>query len=57
MIPARMASRWDTITMEGSSCELLLKEDGTVQQIRRAETLQDYFSTFDTTEFASALGL
>lgn len=39
------------------SCELLLKEDGTVQQIRRAETLQDYFSTFDTTEFASALGL
>ncbi|PHS10446.1 MAG: diaminopimelate decarboxylase [Blastopirellula sp.] len=27
------------------SAELLLKEDGTVQLIRRAETLEDYFST------------
>ncbi|MGY8767581.1 MAG: diaminopimelate decarboxylase [Pirellulales bacterium] len=27
------------------SAELLLKEDGTVQPIRRAETLDDYFST------------
>ena len=27
--------------------ELLLKEDGTVEMIRRAETLDDYFATFD----------
>lgn len=27
------------------SAELLLKSDGTVQQIRRAETLEDYFAT------------
>lgn len=37
------------------SAELLLKEDGTVQEIRRAETLKDYFATFDQTEFASRL--
>jgi diaminopimelate decarboxylase len=29
------------------SAELLLKEDGSVQMIRRAETPQDYFATFD----------
>ena len=29
------------------SAELLLKEDGSVQMIRRAETLGDYFATFD----------
>lgn len=29
------------------SAELLLKEDGTVQMIRRAETAADYFRTFD----------
>lgn len=29
------------------SAELLLKEDGTVQLIRRAETTKDYFATFD----------
>ena len=29
------------------SAELLLKEDGTVQLIRRAETPKDYFATFD----------
>lgn len=29
------------------SAELLLKEDGTVQLIRRAETAKDYFATFD----------
>lgn len=33
------------------SAELLLKEDGSVQMIRRAETPQDYFATFDFTEF------
>ncbi len=29
------------------SAELLLKEDGSVQMIRRPETLDDYFATFD----------
>ena len=29
------------------SPELLLREDGTVQEIRRAETAEDYFSTLD----------
>ena len=29
------------------SAELLLKEDGSVEQIRRAETLDDYFATLD----------
>lgn len=29
------------------SAELLLKEDGSVQQIRRAETAKDYFATLD----------
>ena len=29
------------------SAELLLKEDGSVEMIRRAETPADYFATFD----------
>ena len=29
------------------SSELLLKEDGSVEMIRRAETPRDYFATFD----------
>ena len=29
------------------SAELLLKEDGSAELIRRAETPQDYFATFD----------
>lgn len=29
------------------SAELLLKEDGSVEMIRRAETIKDYFATFD----------
>ena len=33
------------------SAELLLKEDGDVQLIRRAETPKDYFATFDFTPF------
>lgn len=37
------------------SAELLLKPDGSVQQIRRAQTLKDYFATFDQTEFADKL--
>lgn len=34
------------------SAELLLKEDGSVQQIRRAETIADYFATLDFTDLA-----
>ena len=33
------------------SAEVLLKEDGTTQLIRRAETAKDYFATFDCFEF------
>ena len=35
------------------SAELLLKENGDVQLIRRAETIDDYFATlnFDDSEF------
>ncbi|NOX55744.1 MAG: diaminopimelate decarboxylase [Planctomycetes bacterium] len=33
------------------SAELLLREDGTVEQIRRAETLDDYFATLDFSPF------
>lgn len=33
------------------SAELLQQEDGTVKEIRRAETEMDYFSTFDRTPF------
>ena len=29
------------------SAELLLKEDGSVQLIRRPQTIKDYFATFD----------
>ena len=29
------------------SAELLLREDGQVEQIRRAETVDDYFATLD----------
>ena len=31
------------------SAELLLREDGSVVQIRRAETIDDYFATLDFT--------
>jgi diaminopimelate decarboxylase len=37
------------------SAELLLKEDGSVQQIRRAETEMDYFATFSGTRFYDRL--
>ena len=33
------------------SAELLLKEDGEVQLIRRAETMEDYFATLDLDKF------
>ena len=35
------------------SAEVLLKEDGTTQLIRRAETPSDYFATFDFTDLFS----
>ena len=34
------------------SAELMLRTDGSVQMIRRAETMKDYFATFDFTEFS-----
>lgn len=37
------------------SAELLLKEDGSVQLIRRAETPKDYFATFDCFEIFESL--
>ncbi len=37
------------------SAELLLKEDGSVQLIRRAETPSDYFSTFDCFDIGKRL--
>ncbi len=37
------------------SAELLLKEDGSVRLIRRAETLNDYFATFDCFEIGKKL--
>ncbi len=39
------------------SAELLLKEDGSVQLIRRAETPKDYFATFDEFEIYKKLGV
>jgi diaminopimelate decarboxylase len=35
------------------SAELLLREDGSVKQIRRAETVNDYFATLDFANLAS----
>ena len=37
------------------SAELLLKEDGSVEEIRREQTLNDYFATFDNTKYATKL--
>ena len=37
------------------SAELLLKEDGVTELIRRAETPADYFATFDCFEIAKDL--
>lgn len=37
------------------SAELLLKEDGSIKLIRRAETPNDYFATFDGTDYADKL--
>lgn len=37
------------------SAELLLKTDGSVQQIRRAETPRDYFATFDFSDILSQM--
>lgn len=38
------------------SAELLLKEDGSVQLIRRAETPKDYFATFDCFDIYKKMG-
>ena len=37
------------------SAELLLKEDGSVQLIRRAQTIKDYFATFDCFDIIEGL--
>ena len=37
------------------SAEVLLREDGSHQVIRRAETPMDYFATFDQTPFYDAI--
>ncbi len=37
--------------------ELLLKEDGSVELIRRAETAKDYFATFEGTDFYKKLDI
>jgi len=37
------------------SAELLYKEDGSVQMIRRAETPKDYFATFDFSDILSKM--
>ena len=37
------------------SAEVLLKEDGTAQLIRRAETPKDYFATFDCFDIGKKL--
>ncbi|TAH64126.1 MAG: diaminopimelate decarboxylase, partial [Anaerolineaceae bacterium] len=37
------------------SAELLLKEDGRVELIRRAETPMDYFTTFDFSNYYKRL--
>lgn len=39
------------------SAELLLKEDGSVQLIRRAETPKDYYATFDFTNIFSKVDM
>jgi len=39
------------------SAELLLKEDGSVKLIRRAETAKDYFATFDCMDIYSKLDI
>jgi len=39
------------------SAEILLKEDGNVQMIRRAETPRDYFATFDFCDILSRMKL
>ena len=38
------------------SAELLLKEDGSVEMIRRAETPKDYFATFDCFDIYKKMG-
>jgi diaminopimelate decarboxylase len=35
------------------SAELLLREDGSIKQIRRAETVNDYFATLDFADLSA----
>jgi diaminopimelate decarboxylase len=37
------------------SAELLLRTDGSVDQIRRAETARDYFATFNDSPFYDSI--
>ena len=47
---------WDiTIMVNCVLQNCCLKEDGSVQLIRRAETLNDYFATFDCFEIGETL--
>ena len=41
--------------MDLDQAELLLKEDGTAEEIRRAQTPADYFATLDSTPYREAL--
>jgi diaminopimelate decarboxylase len=36
--------------------ELLVKKDGSVKMIRRAETMDDYFATLDFSDLQNAAG-
>ena len=48
---------WYQYNVKLRSAELLLKEDGSVQMIRRAETPKDYFATFDFCDKLDKLNL
>ena len=51
-----MVILWDIITTDSlRSAEILLKEDGGAQLIRRAETPKDYFATFDCFDIIKGL--
>ena len=45
MIQEHTDLQWDNYNGKLKSAEILLKEDGTTEMIRRAETPEDYFAT------------
>lgn len=47
MMLVRMVTPWDSNNGKLRSAELLLHKDGSVTQIRRAETYDDLFGTLD----------